>query len=645
MSSELKNLFSCCVMNRMELKNRAVMPAMYTGYGNNDGTISDRLLRYLERRAAGGVGLIITEVCAIDPRGRGLPREIGIWNDSFVPGLSRLAQAVHQHDARVALQLHHAGRETMEMIIGSKPEAPSDLPSAILNQPCEAMSVGRIAEIVNAYAMGAYRAKMAGFDAVEIHGAHGYLPNQFLSPFSNHRSDEYGGSDENRARFLVEILRAVREKVGAGFPVIVRFSGEECTRGGFDMRFTKWLAPRLADAGADALHVSVGVYSTPGNLTVASMDMPEGFNLFRAREIRQVVDIPVIGVDRIIDPRMADEAIGRGDADLISMGRQLLTDPDVLMKAKEGRYDDIRWCLGCNQGCIERIMFELKPVTCSINPECGNENAERYATVESRKKVWIIGGGPAGLSAALAAGKRGHDVSLFERGLVPGGQLVSASKPPHKEGFSRWVEWIRLQLERMGIPLQCNVAVTEEMLAQSRPDKVVLAAGALSITPPIEGIESGLVCDARDVLVGKVEVKGTAVILGAGYVGMETADFCIERGVKVTVVEMSAFPPVGPITAHGYWLHHRLKASGSTLMLGSTVTAIEEHAVIVRQGDKELRLEPVSMVIKALGAVSENDLEEVLQRLNIPYELAGDVLKPRRLLEAVHEGDAAGCSL
>ena len=645
MSDELKSLFSSCMINTMELKNRAVMPAMGTGYGNNDGTISDQLINYLERRATGGVGLIITEVCAIDPRGRGFPRELGIWNDSFIPGLSRLAQAIHRHDAKIALQLHHAGRETMEMFIGNKPEAPSDLPSAILNQPCEAISVGRIAEIVNEYAMGAYRAKVAGFDAVEIHGAHGYLPNQFLSPFSNKRSDEYGGSDENRARFLIEILRAVREKVGPDFPVIVRFSGEECIEDGFDIRFTKWLAPRLADAGADALHVSVGVYSTPGNLTTASMDIPEGFNLFRAREIKQVVDIPVIGVDRIIDPRMADEAIGRGDADLISMGRQLLTDPDVLVKAKEERYDDIRWCLGCNQGCIDRLMFELKPVTCSINPECGNENAERYKAVESRKKVWIIGGGPAGLSAALAAGKRGHEVSLFERGPVLGGQLVPASTPPHKEGFSRWVEWIGLQLERMGIPLQCNVAVTEKMLAQDRPDKVILAAGALSITPPIKGIESGLVCDARDVLAGKVEVKDTAVILGGGYVGMETADFCIERGVKVTVVEMSAFPPVGPFTAHGYWLHHRLKASGSTLMLGSTVTAIEEHAVIVRQGDKELRLEPVSMVIKALGAVSENDLEKVLQRLNIPYELAGDVLKPRRLLEAVHEGDTAGCSV
>jgi len=645
MKKILGNLFSPCTIGGMELKNRAVMPAMATSYGNKDSTISERLTAYHERRAQGGVGLIITEVCAVDPRGRGFGREIGVWDDSFIPGLASLAKAVHPHETKIALQLHHAGRETMASVVNAKPEAPSELPSVVLNQPTEAMSPDRIREIVNAFAMGAYRARQAGFDAVEVHGAHGYLLHQFLSPFSNKRTDEYGGSDENRARILIEILRTAREKAGKDFPIIVRLSADECIKGGYSLDFTKRLAPRLAEAGASALHVSVGVYTTPGMLIIATSDTPEGFNLFRAREIKETVNIPIIGVGRIIDPRMADEAIGRGDADLISMGRQFLTDPDVLIKAKKGEWDDIRWCLGCNQGCIERLSFEFKPTTCSINPECGREIEDIYKRTEKRKKVWVIGAGPAGLSAARAAAKRGHAVSLFERESVLGGQLVSASKPPHKEGYYRWVEWIELQLRKMGVSIQCNAPVTEAMLAPRQPDTVVLAAGANPITLQINGIESSHVFEAREVLAGNIELKSPAVILGAGYVGMETADYCIAQGIKVTIVDMAKFPPVTKLTAHGYWLHRRLKDSGSVLMLGSSVTAIEDGAVVVRQEDRQMRIEPASMVIKAFGSKPERDLCAVLQKLNIPYTEAGDVVKPRRLLEAVHEGDSAGISI
>ncbi len=643
--NNLPNLFKTYKINNMELQNCTVMPAIGTGYGGKDSTVTEKLIAYLETRASGGVGLIITEECAIDPRGKNMGREIGIWNDSFIPGLSLLAEAVHRHGSKVALQLHHAGRETVEGVAGAKPEAPSELPSLIYNQPTEAMSIDRVKEIVNAYAMGAYRAKMAGMDAVEIHGAHGYLVHQFISPFSNKRTDEYGGSDENRARFYLEIVKAIREKVGPDYPVIARFSAEECIKGGFELDFTKWLAPRLVEAGASALHVSVGVYTTPGLLTIASSDTPEGFNLFRAREIKQVVQVPVIGVGRIIDPRMADEAIARGDADLVAMGRQLLADPEVFIKAKEGRWDDVRWCLGCNQGCIERLSFEFKATTCSINPECGREYENLYRTADTRKKVWVIGGGPAGLSAALAAARRGHAVSLFEREALLGGQLLSASRPPHKEGFYRWVEWIVRQLRRLGVVIRDSAAVTETMLADNRPDAAVLAAGAAPITPHIKGIDGNNVFEARDVLTERVPLKGPVVILGGGYVGMETADFCIERGIGVTVVEMATFPPVSSFPAHGYWLHRRLKKSGGALLLNSKITAIEGDTVAVEQDGKELRIGPAAMIIKAFGSTPERILEDTLKKLGIPYVEAGDVIKPRRLIEAVHEGDAAGVEI
>ncbi len=642
MSDNLKNLFTPVKISSMELKNRVVMPAIATSYGNKDSTVSDRLISYLEMRAKGGAGLIITEVCAIDPRGKGFGREIGVWDDSFIPGLSRLTDAIHKYDTKIALQLHHAGRETMKAVTGKDPEAPSDLPSVVLNQPVEPMTIERVREIVKAYASGALRAKQAGFDAVEIHGAHGYLLTQFLSPFSNTRTDEYGGSDENRARILIEIIKAVREKVGADFPVLVRISADECIKNGYTIDFTKWLSPQLKDAGADAIHVSVGVYSTPGFLTIASEDTPEGFNLERAAEIKKTVSLPIIGVGRITDPRMADEAIANGNADLISMGRQFLADPEFLIKAKEGRWKDIRQCLGCNQGCIERLSFEFKSTTCSINPECGREIEDIYKKADLKKKIWIIGGGPSGLSAALAAAKRGHDVSIFEKESSLGGQLISASKPPNKSGFYKWVEWAQTQLESMGVSIKYNTEVTEAMLEAGKPDMAVLAAGAISVTPPIDGINNANVFDARDVLTGKEALKGPVVIMGAGYVGMETSDFCIARGVGVTLVEMAKYPPVNSFSAHGYWLHRRLKKSGGALMLETKVTSIKDNSVFVIKDNNETEIKPAAMVIKAFGSSSERRLAASLQKLGIPFTEAGDVIKPRRLLEAVHEGDNAG---
>jgi NADPH-dependent 2,4-dienoyl-CoA reductase/sulfur reductase-like enzyme len=511
-------------------------------------------------------------------------------------------------------------------------------------QPCEEMSADRIAEVIEAYARAAGRAQEAGFDAVEVHGAHGYLIGQFLSPLSNQRGDEYGGSDENRARFAQEVLEAVRNQVGPDFPVLVRVSAEELVRGGYDLGFMEWLAPLLVAAGADAIHASVGVASTPGHYSIASMDTEAGFNLDRARAIKRVVDVPVIGVGRINDPRLADEAIGRGDADLISFGRQHLTDPDFIAKARRGDFDQIRWCLACNQGCIERLGFEMKPITCTINPECGEEYKKTPVT-ESPCRMWVVGAGPAGLSAAMSALERGHSIEVYEREQEPGGQLRSASKPPHKEAYADWVAWAVRMLERGGVKIHIDKEVTEEMVQTGKPEVVVLAAGALPAPPEIPGIHGDNVFDARAVLLGEVELKSEAVILGAGYVGMETADYLISRDVRVTVIEMQDSPPVGKLTAHGYWLTRRFKKSGGTLLLGAAVTRIEPDAVIYIKDGEEIRLEPALMVVTALGAASETWLVDALKKAGIPYQVVGDAVGPRRLLEAVHEGYSASLTV
>jgi len=642
----LPNLFSPVRINSIELKNRAVMPAMATAYGASDSTVTERLIAYYRRRAQGGAGLVITEVCAIDPRGRGFPNEIGSWSDEFIPGLSRLAGAIHDAGARCAVQLHHAGRESFKSVLGVDPEAPSPVPSVLLAQPCEEMSRDRIGVIIQAYASAAARVREAGFDAVEVHGAHGYLIGQFLSPFSNKREDRYGGSDENRARFALEIVEAVRSRVGDDFPLIVRFSAEELVRGGYGLEFAKWLAPSLVKAGADALHVSVGVYSTPGNLSIASMDTPPGFNLHRARAIKGTAGVPVIGVGRVHDPRLADEAIARGDADLISFGRQHIADPDFLAKASRGDFDDVRWCLACNQGCIDRISFEMKSSSCSINPECGRELTwESLKMSERPKRLWIIGAGPAGLSAALAASQKGHHIEIYERDDQAGGQLRSASRPPHKEGFAQWVNWALRQLKKNGITPRYKIEVDERMLRAEKPDAVILATGALPLIPDISGMDAAQVVDARDVLLEKVTLSSPAVVLGAGFVGMETSDFLLDRGIQVTLLEMSETPPVSKMTAHGYWLNKRLKEGGGRLILGARVVRIEPGAVLYAIHGREEKIDGVMLIINALGTRSETGLASVCESLNIPCIKAGDSVSPRRLFEAVHEGARAGLEM
>lgn len=643
MKTRLTNLFSPIMINSLELKNRAVMPAMATGYGASDGTITDRLIAYYRRRAQGGAGLIITEVCAIDPRGKGFPNEIGSWSDGFIPGLSRLAGSLHEAGARCAVQLHHAGRESFKSVLGVDPEAPSTFPSVLLGQPCEEMSVERISTIIDAYASAAARVREAGFDAVEIHGAHGYLIGQFLSPFSNKRTDRYGDSDENRARFALEIIGAVRRHAGKDFPIIVRFSAEELVRGGYDLEFSKWLAPQLVRAGADALHVSVGVYSTPGNLSIASMDTPPGFNLHRARAIKDTVSVPVIGVGRVHDPRLADEAIARGDAHCISFGRQHIADPDFISKALRGGFDDICWCLACNQGCIDRISMEMKSASCSINPECGRELLwESLKKSEPPKRLWVVGAGPAGLSAALAALKRGHRVEIYEREEEAGGQLRSASRPPHKDGFAQWVNWVLRELKKHGVNPHFNCEVNEDMLRVEKPDAVILAAGAKPLTPDIEGINSPHVALARDVLLERAPLTSPAVVLGAGFVGMETSDFLLSRGVNVTILEAGETPPVNKMTAHGYWLNKRLKEGGGKLLLGARAVRIEPRAVIYAIQGREEKIEPTALVVNALGSRSEDGLDAVCTAMGIPCIKAGDSISPRRLFEAVHEGARAG---
>ncbi|MDP3038880.1 MAG: NADH:flavin oxidoreductase, partial [Deltaproteobacteria bacterium] len=371
--THLQNLFSSIMIKTMELPNRAVMPPMGTNLGNADGTVSEANLAYLKRRARGGPGLIITEISAVHPSGVAINSELGAYDDRFIPGLKKLAEVGHAAGCKVALQLHHAGRESLYLLKEGKAIAPSPIRSLVFGLTPREITRDEIQEIIAAFGAAAFRARQAGFDAVEVHGAHGYLLTQFLSSLCNQREDEYGGNRSNRSRFMVEVLQEVRRRVGIDFPISLRISTEECIKGGYSVEDMQSILPNLVRAGADLIHASLGTHGSPGGITSAPAEYEPGFNVWRAKKVKEIVDVPVIAVGRFSDPALADEVIGRGEADLVAFGRQFLADPDFLVKTREGRPEEIRKCIACNQGCIERLILGEGKIRCAINPETGQE--------------------------------------------------------------------------------------------------------------------------------------------------------------------------------------------------------------------------------------------------------------------------------
>jgi len=641
----LANLFSPLKIKNMELANRAVMAPMGTNLGNEDGTVSEANMAYLRRRAQGRPGLIITEVTSVHPSGSAINKELAAYDDRFIPGLKSLAEVAHASGCKIALQLHHAGRESLFLLREGKAIAPSPIRSLVFGLTPREMTKGDIKEIILAFGAAALRAKQAGFDAVEIHGAHGYLLTQFLSPLSNQRQDEYGGSLANRARFLIEVIEEVRRRVGEDFPVSLRLSVEEFIKGGYTVEEIQEVVPDFVSAGVDIIHASIGTHGSPAGITSAPAEYEPGFNTWRARKIKDVVDVPVIAVGRFTDPFLADEVIGRQEADLVAFGRQFLADPDFLIKAREGRAEEICKCIACNQGCIERLLLGEGTIRCSLNPETGQEIIYPRGPAQKQQKVWIIGGGPAGLTAANEAACLGHQVTLFEKEKELGGQLRYASKPPFKEIYAEWGRWLASQVEKKGVNIKFNVAVTESLLDQEKPDAVILALGGEKIIPHIPGIERSIVCDAWQILAGEVKPGTQIAIIGGGLIGMETADFLAQKGVKITIIEALKRSPVLKITSHGYMLHKRLKENQVDLLFNATVKEIGEDYIVVSIEGHEKKLAPLDQVIIAVGLKPREGLQEFLKTRGYRYFVVGDALQPRRIIEATEEGAKAAWSL
>lgn len=636
-------LFRPLRIRSMELKNRLVLPPMTTLLAGDGGAITERFVEFYVARANGGVGLITTETAEVHPYTHGLSLGdrgfTAIYDDRFIPGFRRLTDRIHATGAKVSVQLHHPGNAMVMWDPARPPVAPSAIPYPGGAMP-RALSGDEIEEIVEAFGAGARRAREAGFDAVDIHGGHGYLIAQFLSPCFNRRSDRWGGDLRGRVSFATEVLRAVRRNVGDDFPVIFRFSADERVPGGRTVEESVVIAPLLVEAGADCLSITTGMQYTL-LYTVPAMGMPKGLNVAAAAAVKAAVDVPVMVAGKLGDPLLAESVVATGRADLIALGRALVADPDLPRKLERGAWQEIRPCIACNQGCIGGLLAGF-PFTCLVNPEAGRESELRLEPAPRPKRILVAGGGPAGIEAARVAASRGHSVTLFERGSSLGGQFLLAALPPRKEDILPYLRYGEAQLHGLGVTVRRGEALTAAQVAEARPDAVIVATGSEPLVPEIPGIALGHVVTAHDVLLGAATTGQRVVVIGGGQVGCETAEFLDRYAREVTVVEMRAelAPDVAMVPRDA--LLHGLAQTRVRAMTSTTVVEITAGGVVVERGGVRETLGGVDSVVLAVGVRPVRRLADELGDLDGEVHVIGDARRAGSAMDAVAAGYEVG---
>lgn len=677
---EYSKLFSPMKIGNVEVKNRVVMAPMCMGFGQYNGCATKTMMDYYEERAKGGVGLIFTEITRInDITGASSFGQLGMSHDYQIPALKEMARRIHRHGCKIMVELHHPGRQNLGLMIGTVPlcvagdklmgnlytkilteavippgkklQEKGIVPRTVAPSKCEkskmsgsvnrALSVKEIKRLICQFVEGAVRVKKAGCDGVELHASHGYLIQQFLSPNTNKRTDAYGGSLENRMRFLTEIIDGIRKNCGKDFPIVVRLTVDEMydrigQKGkGYGLDEGLKMAKILSDKGIDAIDVSSAAYDT-FNYWLEPTTFDCGWRKNLAAEVKKVVDIPVIAANLIRSPKQAELQLEDGIQDFISLGRPLIADPHWVNKVSAGNESLIKRCVCCLY-CFESMMhnaYKYSHGHCSVNPFVGREDVLLKKDGAGRK-VLIVGAGPAGLTAAELLAKRKFDVTVLEKEKEVGGQLNLAKKPPHKEKMGWVCDDLLNNVINLGVQVKYGVNATKELIDTYDPDIVITATGGSAVYPKAFHAEN--VSTVTEILDGSVKLENKKVaVIGSGMTGLETSELLIEQGNKVVIVEMS------DTIAPGAWFQHvddampKLKAGGTEFLPGHKLLSVSERGIILERTKDNTKVEiDVDYVVLSMGVRPEADLfNEIKDSQNYKAYNIGDSVKIGRIADA-----------